>query len=105
MAVSKFIRSPIITKFGELISWKSLAGQKVWSVAFYCLMPTCSGVLIGFWKQENLLGQMASAIFPAPMCVYVCVCVCVSVSVCVPTCVYISVCVCVCRCVYVCVSV
>ena len=93
MAVSKFIRSPIITKFGELISWKSLAGQKVWSVAFYCLMPTCSGVLIGFWKQENLLGQMASAIFPAPMCVYVCVCVCgcLCLFVCLRVCIYLYV--------------
>ena len=104
MAVSKFIRGPIITKFGELISWKSLAGRKVWSMAFYFLMSTCSGVLMGFWKQENLLGQMASAIFPAPMCVYVSVCVCVCLFVCLRVCIYlyVSVCVGVCMCVCLC---
>ena len=107
MAVSKFIRSPIITKFGELTSWKSLAGWKVWSVAFYCLMPTHSGVLMGFWKQENLLGQMASTIFPAPTCVSVRVYACVRVCgcLCAYMCVCVSVCVCVCQCVYVCVCV
>ena len=101
MAVSKFIRSPIITKFGELTSWKSLAGWKVWSVAFYCLMPTRSGVLMGFWKQENLLGQMASTIFPAPTCVSVCVYACVHVSMCL----YVCVCICMCLCVSVCLCV
>ena len=53
---------------------------------------------MGFWKQENLLGQMASTIFPAPTCVSVCVYACVRVYGCL--CAYMCVCVSVCVCLH-----
>ena len=89
MAVSKFIRSPIITKFGELTSWKSLAGWKVWSVAFYCLMPTHSGVLMGFGSKKIYWGRWPLLSFqPQRVCLCVSMPVCVCAGVFVPICVF-----------------